>query len=215
MTATSAENAGCSAIDLVLFDLGGVLIDWEPRRLYRKIFDDETAMEAFLANICTPAWNLELDRGQPFNEAVAELVERHPERRPEIEAYRDRWIEMIGGPIAPTVALLDALDGQGVALRALTNWSAETFPLVRHAEPYRFLDRFKAIYVSGELRMIKPEPDIFHHVVEDVALEPVRILFIDDSAANIATADRLGFTTHHFRGAEGLDADLRRRALLA
>lgn len=214
MTATSAATAGDPAIDLVLFDLGGVLIDWDPRRLYRKIFADETAMEAFLAEICTPAWNLELDRGRPFAEAVTELVERHPQQRPQIEAYRDRWIEMIGGPIAPTVALLGALDERAVALRALTNWSAETFAQVRHAEPYRFLDRFATIYVSGELRMIKPEPDIFHHVVDDVALEPARILFIDDSAANIATADRLGFATHHFRGADGLDGDLRRRGLL-
>lgn len=217
MTATSAEAApgGEQAIDLVLFDLGGVLIDWDPRRLYRKLFKSEAVMEVFLATVCTPAWNLELDRGRPFAEAVAELVEEHPAQREAIEAYRSRWIEMIGGPIAPTVTLLDALVAKGAKLRALTNWSAETFPLVRDAAPYRFLDHFETIYVSGELRMIKPESDIFHHVLDDTALEPARILFIDDSAANIRAADQLGFATHRFSGADGLGVDLRRRGLLA
>jgi 2-haloacid dehalogenase len=202
-------------IELVLFDLGGVLIDWEPRRLYRKIFADEAAMEQFLATVCTPAWNLELDRGRPFAEAVAELVARHPEQREPIEAYHERWIEMIGGPIAPTVAVLDGLKSEGRRLEALTNWSAETFPLVRHDPTYGFLDHFATIYVSGELGMIKPEDDIFHHVLDDVALPAGRVLFIDDSAKNIAAADRLGFATHHFATAEALAADLRRLRLLA
>ena len=217
MTATSAETAsrGDQAIDLVLFDLGGVLIDWDPRRLYRKMFRSEAAMEVFLATVCTPAWNLELDRGRPFTEAVAELVEEHPAQRDAIEAYRDRWIEMIGGPIAPTVALLEELEAQGAELRALTNWSAETFRLVRDAEPYRFLEHFETIYVSGELRLIKPEPEIFHHVLDDTALTAPCILFIDDSAANISAADQLGFATHHFSSAQGLGVDLRRRGLLA
>jgi len=201
-------------IELVLFDLGGVLIDWEPRRLYRKIFADEAAMEAFLGTVCTPAWNLELDRGRPFAEGVAELVARHPALRAEIEAYHARWIEMIGGPIAPTVALLEELDARARPLRALTNWSAETFPLVRHDPAYRFLDRFATIYVSGVLGMIKPEADIFHHVLDDVGLPPGRVLFIDDSAKNIEAADRLGFVTHRFATAEALAADLRNRRLL-
>ena len=217
MTATAFEIAPdrSAAIDLVLFDLGGVLIDWDPRRLYRKVFRSEAVMEKFLATVCTPAWNLELDRGRPFADAVAELVEEHPTQREAIEAYQSRWIEMIGGPIAPTVTLLEALVAEGAKLRALTNWSAETFPLVRDAAPYRFLDHFETIYVSGELRMIKPEPDIFHHVLRDTALEPARILFIDDSAANIGAADQLGFATHHFTGADRLGIDLLRRGLLA
>ena len=202
-------------IDLVLFDLGGVLIDWEPRRLYRKIFADEAAMEQFLATVCTPAWNLELDRGRPFAAAVAELVERHPQQREPIEAYHQRWIEMIGGPIDPTVILLERLKSGGRQLRALTNWSAETFPLVRHDPVYAFLDHFETIYVSGDLRMIKPNDDIFHHVLDDLGTGPERILFIDDSAKNIATADRLGFATHHFSEPADLEADLRRRALIA
>lgn len=200
--------------DLVLFDLGGVLIDWEPRRLYRKIFADETEMEWFLSEVCTPAWNLELDRGRPFREAVAELVERHPRHAPAIEAYAARWIEMIGGPIEDTVALLDELVARGRRLSALTNWSAETFSLVRHDPTYRFLDHFETIYVSGVLGMIKPNDDIFHHVLNDQGLTADRVLFIDDSPKNIATADRLGFLTHHFQGGGPLARDLRQRALV-
>jgi 2-haloacid dehalogenase len=201
MTETETAAAGDQTIDLVLFDLGGVLIDWEPRRLYRKIFADETAMEDFLATVCTPAWNLE-------------LVARHPHQREPIEAYHRRWIEMIGGPIDHTVRLLEGLKRRNRQLRALTNWSAETFALVRHDPAYAFLDHFETIYVSGELRMIKPEPEIFEHVLADLGLAAGRILFIDDSARNIETADRLGFATHRFTDPAALEADLRRRALL-
>lgn len=211
-----AEMAGQTVTpELVLFDLGGVLIDWEPRRLYRKIFTDEAEMEWFLGEVCTPAWNLELDRGRPFSEATAELVERYPAHAASIKAYHERWIEMIGGPIAETVTLLDGLAAAGRPIRALTNWSAETFPLVRHDPAYRFLDHFAVIYVSGELQMIKPNDDIFEHVLDDLDLAAGRILFIDDSAKNIEAADRLGFLTHHFAGPAALALDLRRRALLA
>lgn len=214
MTESGAGNGRETAIQLVLFDLGGVLIDWEPRRLYRKIFADEARMEAFLATICTPAWNLELDRGRPFAGAVAELVARHPQEREPIEAFHKRWIEMIGGPISGTVTLLEALQRRGRKLRALTNWSAETFPLVRDDPVYGFLDHFETIYVSGELGLIKPEPEIFEHVLDDLGLAAGRVLFIDDSAKNIATADRMGFATHRFTEPAALAADLRRHGLL-
>jgi 2-haloacid dehalogenase len=195
--------------ELVLFDLGGVLIDWDPRRLYRKLFADEAAMEQFLSTVCTPAWNLELDRGRPFAVAVEELAALYPEERPLIEAYRQRWLEMIGGPIGGTVTLLEELAARRTPLRALTNWSAETFTLVHPHPDYAFLERFAQIYVSGELRMIKPNDDIFEHVLEDTGLAAESILFIDDSAANIRTAERLGFVTHRFAGADGLELHLR------
>ncbi len=209
-----STNQDEPVIDLVLFDLGGVLIDWEPRRLYRKIFADAAEMERFLATICTPAWNLELDRGRPFAAAVAELVARHPQERASIEAYHARWIEMIGGPIEPTVRLLEGLAGQSRPVRALTNWSAETFPLVRDDPAYAFLDHFAAIYVSGELGMVKPDPAIFAHVLDDVGLAARQILFIDDAPRNIEAADRLGFATHRFTDPAALAVELRRRRLL-
>ncbi len=200
--------------DLVLFDLGGVLIEWDPRRLYRKLIADEAAMEAFLGTVCTPAWNLELDRGRPFAEAVAELVAAHPEKRPLIEAYHQRWLEMIGGPIEATVALLEELAARRTPLRALTNWSAETFALVHDDPAYAFLGRFAHIYVSGSLGMIKPDDDIFEHVLDDTGLDAGSVLFIDDSAANIEAARRLGFLTHHFAGAAELERRLRDLQLL-
>jgi 2-haloacid dehalogenase len=182
----------------VIFDLGGVLIDWNPRHLYRALFAGEAEMEHFLAEVCAPAWNLEMDRGRPFAEGVAELVARHPEMQELIEAYHLRWIEMIKGPISGTVELLEELHGRGVPLLALTNWSAETFPLVRDDPAYAFLGRFQRIFVSGSLAMIKPERDIFDHLLAETGLEAASCLFVDDNEANVAAASGLGFFTHRF-----------------
>jgi 2-haloacid dehalogenase len=158
---------GHRAVDTVVFDLGGVLIDWDPRYLYRKLFaGDEPGMERFLAEVTTSAWNLSLDAGKPFGEAVAELIATHPHERARIEAYQDRWIEMISGPIPGTVALLEGLAARGVPLYAITNWAVETFALVRHDPAYAFLDLFRQIFVSGELKLIKPEPAIFRHALQ-------------------------------------------------
>ena len=115
----------------VVFDLGGVLIDWDPRYLYRKLLADEAAVEEFLATVCTPEWNAEQDRGRPFAEGVAELVERHPEHAAAIAAYRERWPEMVAGDVPGTVEVLADLRAAGVPLYALTNWSAETFAITR------------------------------------------------------------------------------------
>lgn len=200
----------------VIFDLGGVLIDWDPRHLYRGMFPgDEAGMERFLAEICTPAWNHELDRGRPFAEAVAELAERHPHHRERIAAYRGRWLEMVAGPLPETVAILKELDARGGArLWALTNWSAETFALVRRDPAYAFLDRFREIFVSGELRLVKPDPAIFRHVLDAIGAESARTLFVDDAEKNVVAAAELGLLTHRFAGAPGLRADLVRLGLL-
>jgi 2-haloacid dehalogenase len=198
----------------VIFDLGGVLIDWNPRHLYRKLFAEEAAMEAFLAEVCTNAWNTEQDRGRSFAAAVEELVARHPEQRHLIEAYHRRWIEMIGGPMAGTVAILDRLAGREVPLFALTNWSAETFLLVRDDPAFAFLDRFERVFVSGELRLIKPDPAIYRHVLEASGRRAAECLFIDDSAVNVDAAREVGLHTHLFRTPEALCDELRGFALL-
>jgi 2-haloacid dehalogenase len=199
----------------VIFDLGGVLIDWNPRYLYRKLFpDDESAMERFLAEICSPDWNLTLDAGRPFAEAVAELAAQHPHERERIDAYHRRWLEMVAGPIEPTVRLLEELDMRGVPLWALTNWSTETFALVRTDPTYAFLERFREIFVSGELRMIKPDPAIFRHTVEAIGVSAANCLFIDDSAKNVAAAAAGGLLTHHFTAAGQLRRDLERLGVL-
>jgi 2-haloacid dehalogenase len=203
-------------VSTVIFDLGGVLIDWNPRYLYRKLFvDDEPGMERFLAEVTTAAWNHSLDAGKPFAEGVAELIAKHPAERERIEAYHSRWIETISGPIMGTVEILEDLAERKVPLYAITNWAAETFDIVRRDPAYAFLDLFREIYVSGSLRMAKPEPAIFHHALGRIGGEASDCLFIDDVEKNIRAAAALGITVHHFTSPEGLAADLQQRGLLA
>jgi 2-haloacid dehalogenase len=203
-------------VSTVIFDLGGVLIDWNPRYLYRKLFvDDEPRMERFLTEVTTAAWNHSLDAGKPFAEGVAELIAKHPVERERIEAYHSRWIETISGPIMGTVEILEDLAERKVPLYAITNWAAETFDIVRRDPAYAFLDLFREIYVSGSLRMAKPEPAIFHHALGRIGGEASDCLFIDDVEKNIRAAAALGITVHHFTSPEGLAADLQQRGLLA
>lgn len=203
-------------VKVVIYDLGGVLIEWNPRYLYRKLFaGDEPGMERFLTEVWTAEWNLELDRGRTFAEALPELIARSPNERERIEAFRDRWIETIKGPMPDSVAILKRLHAGDVPLWAITNWSAETFPLVRDDPTYAFLGHFRQIFVSGELKVIKPQPAIFEHALAAIGEPAERCLFIDDSAANIAGAEAVGLRTHHFTGAAGLERELGRLGLLA
>ena len=196
----------------VVFDLGGVLIDWDPRYLYRKLLADEAAVEEFLATVCTPEWNGEQDRGRPFAEGIAELVERHPVHAAAITAYHERWTEMLGGGIPGVVELLAELRAAGVPLYALTNWSAETFGIAR--ERFGFLDWFDGVVVSGEERMAKPDPAVFRVLLDRFGLAPEGALFVDDSPANVAAARELGFDAVQFHGPDRLRRDLRERGLL-
>ena len=201
------------AVKAVVFDLGGVLIDWDPRYLYRKLLADEAAVEEFLATVCTPEWNAEQDRGRPFAEGVAELVERHPVHAAAITAYHERWTEMLGGGIAGTVGLLAELRDTGVPLYALTNWSAETFVIAR--ERFEFLAWFDGVVVSGEERLIKPDPAIFRLLLDRFGLDPGTTFYVDDAEANVAAAAALGFDAVRFTGPERLRRDLTARRMLA
>ena len=184
-------------IHAVVFDLGGVLIDWDPRHLYRKVFDDEKVMEEFLGNICTPDWNEQQDAGRPVAVATKERISKFPEYRTEIEAFYGRWEEMLGGPVKSTLDLLHEVKKEGKwGLYALTNWSAETFPIARAR--YSFLDLFEDIIVSGEVKCKKPDPKIYQILVERTGVDPENSLFIDDSERNIMAARNLGFQTIHF-----------------
>jgi 2-haloacid dehalogenase len=204
-----------SSPSTVVFDLGGVLIDWNPRYLYRQLIADEATMEVFLTEICSPAWNLETDRGWVLAEATAHLVRQHPDKRHLIEAYFTRWIEMVAGPMRGTVDLLEELAARKVPLFALSNWSAETFPLVRQAAGYEFFNRFERLYISGELGLIKPDPAFFNHMLAESGREAGDCFFIDDNAANIAAAGELGFATHHFKESATLRQELEAHGLLA
>ena len=200
-------------VKAVVFVLGGVLIDWDPRYLYRKLLDDEAAVEEFLATVCTPEWNAEQDRGRPFAEGVAELVERYPVHAAAITAYHERWPEMLGGAVGGTVEVLAELRAAGVPVYALTNWSAETFGIAR--ERFEFLEWFDGVLVSGEERMIKPDPAIFRLLLDRFGLDPGATFYIDDSPANVAAADRLGFDALRFTSPAQLRRDLAARRAFA
>lgn len=200
----------------VLFDLGGVLIDWNPRHLYRKVFaGDEAGMERFLADVCTPEWNLAQDAGRGWDEAIAELVARFPAERARIAAFRERWTETLGGPIAETVEILRALIDQRRPVYALTNWAADTFAVTRKLPGYEFLGWFKGIVVSGEEKIAKPDPRIWEIVLARFGLAAGDTLFIDDSSRNIEAAAALGFDTIRFTSPAALRAELETRGLLA
>jgi 2-haloacid dehalogenase len=195
-------------ITAVVFDLGGVLIDWNPRHLYRKLFGtDEAAMERFLAEVCTPEWNARLDAGRPFGEAVAELVAAHPDQADLITAFRLRWPEMLDEPFEGTVAILRELRGAGLRTYALSNWSAETFPGTRSRYP--FLDEMDGILISGEVGVGKPDPAIFREFLRRFDLTAQNTVYIDDWERNVAAAGALGMIAVRFVDAAQLHADLR------
>jgi 2-haloacid dehalogenase len=196
----------------VVFDLGGVLIDWNPRHLYRKLFDDEAIMEWFLAEVCHTAWNEEQDRGRTFAAAIEEAAARHPEHRPLIAAYFERWDEMMAGPIAGSVAILEEMKDAGFELHALTNWSAETFPFAR--ERFAFLDRFETILVSADVGLIKPDPAIFELLLARLGRTAADCLYIDDNPKNAAAAAALGFDAIAFERPDQLRRALSDRGLV-
>ena len=190
----------------VVFDLGGVLVDWDPRYLYRTLFSDEAEMERFLATVCTQAWNERMDEGLPFAEAVAELGAKHPQERARIEAFDDQWHLMLRGPIEGTVALLARLKQAGVPIYALSNWSAEKFPIARRR--FDFLSWFRGIVISGEVGVKKPDPRIFRILCDRYALVPADTLFVDDVEANVEAARSLGFRAIHFTNPAQLEEAL-------
>jgi 2-haloacid dehalogenase len=191
---------------VVVFDLGGVLIDWDPRHLYRTLFDDPDEMEAFLEEVAFADWNARQDAGRPFAQAIEVLAASHPHRRALIDAFHERWPETLAGEVPGSVAVLRELRATGVRLFALSNWSAETFPVAR--DRFEFLDWFEGIVISGEIGAVKPNERPFGVLVERYGLEPRRSLFIDDSAANVETASRLGFQALRFSDARTLRAGL-------
>ena len=186
----------------LVFDLGGVLIDWDPRHLYRKLIANEDDITIFLAEICNSEWNVKQDAGRALAEATAERVALFPEKKSLIEAFYDRWEEMLGGEITETVEILREFKTRGEPLYALTNWSGETFPIA--LQRYEFLQWFDGTLVSGDEKLAKPDPAIFHLLLNRYGLHAQDCLFIDDSKTNIEAAIKIGFDTHHFTSANGL-----------
>jgi 2-haloacid dehalogenase len=186
----------------VVFDLGGVLIQWDPRNLYRKLLSDEAAVEDFLANVCTPAWNEKQDAGRTFSEAEKELIAVHADKEHLIRAFGSRFDEMIPGANEDVVEILMDLKARNTPVFALTNWSAETF--VSQKVRFPFLNEFDGILVSGEERLIKPDVRIFKLLLNRYGLDPKRTVFIDDVEENTAAASVVGIHGIQFNGAATL-----------
>jgi HAD superfamily hydrolase (TIGR01509 family) len=193
---------------VVVFDIGNVLFHWDPRLLYRKLFSDEAEIEWFLREVCSPSFNLELDGGRPFSEALADLAGRFPRYAAEIRAYDERWLETTQGLIADSVEILETLRRNGIRNYAITNFSAEKFSVVRILFPT--LDAFDGIVVSGEERVVKPDPTIYRLLLDRYGLAPADCLFIDDSAKNVDGARAVGMHAHRFESVGDLRSELQR-----
>ena len=194
-------------INTVIFDLGGVLIDWNPRYVYRTIFKTEEEIDWFFENVATNDWNENQDAGYPIAKATEELVAQHPEWEKEIKAYYGRWEEMLGGPIHGKVEIFKQLNQiPGIRTYALTNWSAETFHIA--LERYDFLHWFDGRLVSGEEKTRKPFPEFYQKLINKFSIEPSQAIFIDDNLRNIKAAEELGIKGIHFHDPGQLKKEL-------
>jgi 2-haloacid dehalogenase len=208
-----AAGAGLMAVEALVFDLGGVVVDWNPRHLYRQLFADEADMEHFLDEVDFAGWNLEQDRGRPYDEGVRLLSARFPHRAELIAAYHERWEESVPDVIHGTVELLDELRAAGYPLYALTNWSAEKFELAERRFP--FGEWFREVVVSGREGVCKPEPEIYRLLLERAGRRAEECVFVDDSEVNVRAAERLGFHALLFRSAAALRVELRAAGVAA
>jgi 2-haloacid dehalogenase len=194
-------------IKTVIFDLGGVLIDWNPDYLYKTIFNSEAEMKWFYEHICTPDWNEEQDAGRDLEEGTALLVKQFPEHEQQIRAYYSRWEELLHGPIHDTVEIFRSLKEKGhYQLLALTNWSHQTFPIA--LQRFDFLHWFDGKVVSGEEKTRKPFLDIYETLINRYGVDPRQAVYIDDNARNLVPAEELGMYTIHFLDPAQLKADL-------
>ncbi len=200
--AVSGDSAWLASRPVLIFDLGGVVLDWNPRHLYRKLIPDEVARESFLTEVCSPAWNLQMDIGKPSAEAVAELSARFPDQAGLISAYWDRWPEMLGGPIPGTSELVAELARSGRELYAISNFNGEVWPATMDAFPV--LNCFKDIVISSFVGVCKPDPRIFALALRRFGVAAGDCLFIDDVAANVDGAKAAGIAAVQFTSAAAL-----------
>jgi 2-haloacid dehalogenase len=196
----------------IVFDIGGVLLDWDPRYLFRDVIADDATREWFLREVCSPAWNLEQDRGRSWADAVAEAIGRYPEHADWIRTYDERWLETIGGVDEETADLVRDVRRTGMPTYALTNYSAEKWALSR--ESIDILRMFDGVVVSGEERVAKPDERIYRILIERYDLDPATTYFTDDAAANVEAARALGIDAERFVDAAQLRLQLADRGLL-
>lgn len=199
-------------ITAVIFDFGGVLIEWDPRNLYRRYFDDPQSMEQFLEEIDFMEWNLLQDKGRPFAEGVAELSARFPHREELIRAYHEHWEDSVGEPIKPVIDILERIKAAGWPVYGLSNWSMETFPIAR--QKHHFFDLLDDYLLSGEVNLVKPDPAIFHHMLDKIGRKPEECIFIDDNPANVEASRMLGIVTIQYQSPEQLERELQHLGIL-
>lgn len=200
-------------IQAIIFDFGNVLLEWNPRYVYRRYFpNDEAALENFLHEVNFMEWNAQQDKGRSFADGVAELSRQFPQYADLIQAYHDNWKDSIGNHLQGTVEIMKRLKQAGYRLYGLSNWSAETFPLMR--DKFDFFKLLDEIVISGEVGMIKPEPEIFQHMLERIGEPANACLFIDDAPANVEQAQKMGFATIQFHSPEQLEVALQKLDVL-
>ncbi len=196
-------------IDTIIFDLGAVLVDWNPMNVYLKAFEgDEKKARWFLDTVCSSAWNTAIDGGKDWQESIEEKILEFPEYEKYIRLYRSEWESMLNGEISGTVEILKRLKESGkYRLYSITNWSSETFAIA--FERYDFLKWFEGIAVSGDLKMIKPHKEIYLHTLDKYDIKAENSIFIDDNKANFETANVLGINGIHFKSPEELEQSLK------
>jgi 2-haloacid dehalogenase len=193
-------------VTAVVFDLGGVVLDWNPRHLYRRVLPDDDAVEQFLNAVCTLEWHAQHDYGRPMAETIPQLSAEHPEHASTIAIWRERYVEMVAGYIDGMPAVLSELQAVGIPLYALTNMPAEVVPELRAAFP--LVDMFEGMIVSGEELVMKPDPEIYHRLATRFDLEPNATVFVDDMPVNVDAAWELGFRAVRFESADALRSTL-------
>lgn len=203
---------GNKPVQAVVFDVGGVLLDWSPEYLYRRLIPDEGERHRFLAEVCSPEWNLAQDAGRTWSEAVAELTARFPEQADLIAAYDRNWEEMVAGAFDDTVKLLEELQRDGPPVYALTNFSAGKWSIA--VEQWPFLGTFDGVVVSGEEGVTKPDPRIYQILLDRFELEPGATFYVDDQLQNVEQARAMGLQAELFRDAETLRRQLSTRGVL-
>ncbi|MEV5965436.1 HAD family phosphatase [Kribbella sp. NPDC051952] len=198
-------------IDAVVFDIGGVLLDWSPDYLYADLIPDEAQRKHFLTNVTTPAWNHQQDEGRPWAEAIAELTGLHPQHAEWIEAYDTGWLKMVKGVFEDTAAVITELRALGIPTYALTNFSGEKWEVAKEAFP--ILTQFDGEVVSGVERTAKPGEKIFRILIDRFGLDPARTFYTDDMQYNVDGARVVGLDAELFTGAASLREQLRTRGL--
>lgn len=195
----------------VIFDIGNVLVEWDPRRLYAQLIKDPQELDWFLDEVVPLSWHTAHDKGRLFADSIAERQRQYPDYADLIALFFERWEDTIGDAITGSVAILEKLDDAGIAVFGLTNYSAETFPAFRRR--FLFSERFRDVVVSGEEGMVKPDPRLYDLAIARFNVRPAETVFIDDRLENVEAAIARGLRGIHFTGADRLQADLRRLGL--